>query len=93
MQKIYNLIVVQKNEQLQDKAAPDTTFQAVKTIQDPIEYLLILKKTYFSNQSDHHLNCSLCLTMSQLYNTIQYVRKNTIEYLFRFRNCQKINEA
>ena len=31
MHKIYNLIVVQTNEQLQEKAASDATFEAVKT--------------------------------------------------------------
>ena len=31
MQKIYNLIVGKKNEQLQEKAASDATFQVVKT--------------------------------------------------------------
>ena len=31
MQKIYNLIVGQTNEQLQEKAASDATFQAVET--------------------------------------------------------------
>ena len=36
MYKIYNLIVGQMNEQLQEKAAPDATFQAVKTDRDPI---------------------------------------------------------
>ena len=30
MHKIYNFIVGQKNKQLQDKAASDTTFQVVK---------------------------------------------------------------
>ena len=44
MQKIYNLIVGQTNEQLQEKAASDATFQAVKTDQDPIGYLMILKR-------------------------------------------------
>ena len=47
MYNIYNLIVGQKNEQLQEKAASDTTFQAVKADQDPIGYLIILKKLYF----------------------------------------------
>ena len=36
MHTIYNLILVQKNEQLQEKAASDATFQAVNTDQDPI---------------------------------------------------------
>ena len=44
MHKIYNLLVGQTNEQLQEKAASEDTFQAVKTDQDPIGYLMILKK-------------------------------------------------
>ena len=36
MHKIYNLIVVQKNKQLKDKAVLDATFQAVKTGRDTI---------------------------------------------------------
>ena len=36
MYKIYNLIVGQTNKQLQEKAASDATFQAVKTDQYPI---------------------------------------------------------
>ena len=51
MHTIYNLIVVQMNEQLQEKAASDTTFQDVKTDQDPIGYLMILKILWLSNQS------------------------------------------
>ena len=44
MHKIYNLIVGQTNKPLQEKAASDATFQAVKTDQDPIGYLMILKR-------------------------------------------------
>ena len=33
MHKIYNIILVQTNKQLQEKAASDATFQAVKTYQ------------------------------------------------------------
>ena len=54
MHKIYNLIVGQTNEQLQEKAASDATFQAVKTDQDPIGYLMIPKRICFSNQSEQH---------------------------------------
>ena len=54
MQKIYNLIVVQTNEQLKEKAASDATLQAVKTDRDPIGYLKILKMICFSNQSEQH---------------------------------------
>ena len=42
MHKIYNIFVVKKNEQLQEKAVSDATFQAVKTDQYPIGYLMIL---------------------------------------------------
>ena len=44
MHKIYNLVVRQMNEQLQEKVASDATFQLVKTDRDPIDYLMILKK-------------------------------------------------
>ena len=71
MHKIYNLILGQTNEQLQEKAASDATFQEVKTDRYPIGYLMILKKIYFSNQLEQHPIRSLCLSMSQLYNTIQ----------------------
>ena len=47
MQKICNLIVGQTNEQTKEKAAPDATFQAVKTDQYPIGYLMILKIIFF----------------------------------------------
>ena len=50
MHKIYNLIVLQTNEQLQEKAALDATFQEVKTDRYPIGYLMILKRICFSNQ-------------------------------------------
>ena len=93
MQKIYNLIVGQKNEQLQEKAALDATFQTVKTDQDPIGYLLILKKICFSNQSEQHPIRSLWLSTRRLYNTMQYDSENNTDYLVRFRNAQKFNEA
>ena len=44
MNNIYNLIVGKTNEQLQEKTASDATFRAVKTDQDPIDYLMILKR-------------------------------------------------
>ena len=50
IQKIYNLIVCNINEQLQEKAASDATFQAVKTVREPIRYLIILTKICFSNK-------------------------------------------
>ena len=71
MHKIYNLIVGQTNEQLQDKAASDTTFQAVKTDQYPIGYMMILKILYFSNHSDQNSILSLWLATSSLYNTMK----------------------
>ena len=54
MHNIYNLIVVQTNEQLQEKAASDATFQAINTDQYPIGYLMILKRLCLSNQSEQH---------------------------------------
>ena len=42
MHKIYNLILGQKNEQLQNKVVSDATLWAVKTVRDPIGYLMIL---------------------------------------------------
>ena len=54
MHNIYNLIAVQTNEQLHENAASDTTFQAVNSVQDPIGYLMILKKLCFSNQYEQH---------------------------------------
>ena len=71
MHKIYNLVVGQTNEQLQEKAASDTTFQAVKTDRDPIGYLMILKKICFSYQSEPHPIHSLWLSTRPLYNTMQ----------------------
>ena len=47
MHKIYNFIVGQKNEQTQEKAASDTTFQAVKIRRDLIGYLMTLKRFCF----------------------------------------------
>ena len=93
MHKIYNLIVWQTNEQLKEKAASEANLQAVKTDRDTIGYLLILKKMCFSNQSEQHPIRSLCLSTRQQYNTMQYAIDNTTDYLFRFRNAQKFNEA
>ena len=93
MHKIYNLILGQTNEQLQEKAASDATLQAVKTDRDPIGYLMILKNICFSNQSEQHPIRSLCLSTRRLYNTMQYASENTTDYLVRFRNAQKVNEA
>ena len=44
MHKIYNIIIGQMNEQLQEKATSDATFQAVNTGQYPISYLMILNR-------------------------------------------------
>ena len=54
MKNIYHLIVVQTNEQLLERAASDSNFQAVKIDQYPISYLMILKMLCFSNQTDQH---------------------------------------
>ena len=91
--KIYNLFVGQTNEQLQEKVASDATFQAVKTDRDPMCYLMILKNLCFSNQSEKYPIRSLCLSMRRLNNTVQYASENTTDYLVRFRNAQKFNEA
>ena len=71
MHKIYNIIVGQKNEQLQEKAESDTTFQAVKNDQYPIGYLMILNRLCFSNKYEQHQIRSLCLYTRCLYNNIQ----------------------
>ena len=47
MHKIYNIIVGQTNEQIQEKAASDATFQTVNTDQYLIGYLMILKRICF----------------------------------------------
>ena len=44
MHKIYNLLVGQTNKKLQENAASETNFQAVKTDQEPIGHLMILKR-------------------------------------------------
>ena len=54
---------------------------------------MIPKKICFSNQSEQHPIRSLCLSTMQLYKTMQYASENTTDYLVRFRNAQKVNEA
>ena len=93
MHKIYNLIVGETNEQLQEKAVSDATLQAVKTDRDPIGYLIILKRLWFSNKYDQHPIRSLCLSKRHLYKIMKYANENTTNYLVRFRNAQKVNEA
>ena len=51
--KIYNIIVVQKNEQLQEKSASDTIFQVVKTVRNHIGYLTTLKCYSYQNNMDN----------------------------------------
>ena len=82
----------QTNKQLQEKAALDSPFQAIKTEQDPINCLMILKKICFSNQSEQHPIYLLFLYMRRLYNTIYYANKNTTKYLVTFWNAQRFNE-
>ena len=72
MHKIYNLVVVQTNEQLQKKAALGATFYVVNTDWNPIGYLMILKSLCSSNPSKQHPIRLLCLYTSRLYNTMQY---------------------
>ena len=93
MQKIYNLIMGQRNEQLQEKKVSDATFHAVKTYRDPTGYMMILKRICFSNKSEQHPIRSLCLSTRRLYKTMQYTNDNTTDYLVRLRNSQKVNEA
>ena len=83
----------QTNEQLQEKAASDVTLQTVKTEQNSIGYLMILKRTCFSNQSKQHPIRPLCLSTRRLYNNMHYSKKNTTDYLVRFHNAKKVNEA
>ena len=47
MLKIYNIIVVQTNEKLQDEAVSSATFQVVKTGWYPIGYLMVLNMIWF----------------------------------------------
>ena len=47
MHKIYNLIVGQTDEQLQDKTVSDAAFQAVKTDWEPICHLMVFKRICF----------------------------------------------
>ena len=54
---------------------------------------MILNRLCLSNQSYQDPIRSLCLAMRRLYNTIQYANENTNDYLFRFCNAQKVNEA
>ena len=80
------LLWVKKNEQLKDKEASESTFQAVKTVQEPIGYLMIINKLCLSNQSIQHPIQFLCLETRILYNTIQHANENTNDYLVRFCN-------
>ena len=63
-------------KQLQEKAASDATFQAVKTGQHPIGYLMIPNKVFFSNQYEEHPIRSLCLVTRLTYNTVHHVNYN-----------------
>ena len=54
---------------------------------------MILKRLWFSNDYEQNTICSLCLSTRRLYNTMQYASDNTTDYLVRFRNAQKVNEA
>ena len=47
MHKIYNIILVQTNMQLQKKEELGANFQTIKTGRDPIGYLMIPKKLCF----------------------------------------------
>ena len=54
---------------------------------------MILKKICLLNQSEQHPSRSLCLATRRLYNKIHSTDENTTDYLVRFRNEQKVNEA
>ena len=54
---------------------------------------MILKSICFSNQSEQYPIRSFFLSTRRLYKTIQYANDNTTDYLVRFRNAQKFNEA
>ena len=75
------------------KAASDVTFHADKTHLDLIGFLMILDRPFFSNNSEQNPIHSLCLTTRRLYNTMQYANKSTTDYLVRFFNTHKANEA
>ena len=44
MHKVFNIIVIQTNKQLQEKESSDDTFHVVKTVRYPVGYLMILNK-------------------------------------------------
>ena len=46
-----------------------------------------------TNQSEQHPIRLFCLSTRLLYNNMQYASENTTDYLVRFRNAQKVNEA
>ena len=71
----------------------ESNFQAVKSGQDHIEYLMIINKLFFPNQSNHHPIRSIFLVTSQLYSAMEHANENTTDCHFRFRNSQKVNEA
>ena len=79
MHNIYNIILDQTNKKLQDKAASEATLQAAKTGRDPIRYLVIPKKLWLSNQSEHHPIPFICLATRQLYNTMHHTNNNTTD--------------
>ena len=93
MHKIYNLIVGHTNEMLQETAASYANLKVFKLVQDPIEYLIILKKILFSNQSEQNPIRSMWLKIRRLYNTMHHFNQNNNKYLFRFPNSQKVNKA
>ena len=47
----------------------------------------------FLNNPEKHPTISLWLSKRRLYNTIQYAKENTTDYLVRFRNARKAKEA
>ena len=92
MHNIYNLIVGQTNDKLQEIESLDATFQAVKSGQDLIGYLIILKNLCLSKQSEQHPIRPLYLATKWLYNNIQNSNKNTTYFLFSFHYSDKVKK-
>ena len=76
----------QTNEKLNEKVASDAIFQSVKTVQDPIDYLMILNNFFLSHQYEQHFIRCLCLATRRLYNTVHKDNKNMTDYLVISRN-------
>ena len=67
--------------------------RGLNTVRETIGYLMILKKPCLTNQPEQHTIRYLCLETRRLYNTTKNTDDNTANYLVRFQNTQKENEA